>query len=119
MASHGSAVRALMGPAVFGWERKGSERFDMAGTDSILQTEKICYVTGSCGDLDKHHVYHGPRRKAADKWGCWVWLRHDVHMNLHDRDKELDRRLQRECQEAFEEKYDHETFMKVFGKNYL
>ena len=34
-------------------------------------------------------------------------------------DKQLDLRLKRECQEAFEQKYDHETFMQVFGQNYL
>lgn len=41
-------------------------------TPSLLQTEKQCYVTGSRIQLDKHHIYHGSRRKAADKWGCWV-----------------------------------------------
>ncbi len=86
---------------------------------SILQTEKECYLTGSRINLDKHHVFTGPRRKAADKWGCWVWLNHDVHMYLHQKDPELERRLKRECQERFEEIYDHDTFMRVFGKSYL
>jgi hypothetical protein len=48
-----------------------------------------------------------------------VWLRHDIHKSLHDRDKELDKRLQRECQEEFERRYGHEKFMQVFGKSYL
>lgn len=86
---------------------------------SVLQSEEECYVTGSRQDLDLHHVYAGPRRRLSDKWGCWVWLRHDVHMDLHQRDPELDRRLKRECQEAFEALYSHELFMKIFGKNYL
>ena len=86
---------------------------------SILQTEKECYVTGSRVNLDCHHIYAGPRRTASDKWGCWVWLRHELHMGLHDRDKELDRRLKRECQERFEELYGHEKFMEIFGKSYL
>ena len=88
--------------------------------DSILQNDRVCYVTGYCGDLlDKHHCFHGPRRKAADKWGCWVWLRHDIHMDLHSRDTELDRRLKRVCQEAFENRWGHWKFMEVFGKSYL
>ena len=87
--------------------------------DSIMQDEKRCYITGSEIWLDKHHIYHGSRRKAADKYGCWVWLRHDIHMELHDRNKELDRMLQRECQQRFEELYSHEEFMEVFGKSYL
>ncbi len=86
---------------------------------SIMQSERECYVTGSRVSLDCHHIYHGPRRKAADKWGCWVWLRHDVHMELHSGDTELDKRLKRECQERFEEIWSHEKFMEIFGKNYI
>ena len=40
-------------------------------------------------------------------------------MNLHDRDKELDRKLQMECQEKFEETHTREEFRKLFGKSYL
>lgn len=87
--------------------------------DSILQTEKQCFITGAVAGLDKHHIFHGPRRKAADKYGCWVWLRHDLHMELHDRNKELDKMLQRTCQERFEELYSHQEFMDIFGKSYL
>lgn len=87
--------------------------------ESLLCPVKECYITGSKVSLDKHHVYHGPRREAADKWGCWVWLRHDIHMNLHQRDPELDRQLKRECQQAFEERFGHEKFMEIFGKSYL
>ena len=87
--------------------------------DSILQTEKECFITGSRVQLDKHHVYHGPRRKIADEWGCWVWLRHDLHMGLHSGDTELDKMLKRICQERFEELHGHELFMKLFGKSYL
>ena len=86
---------------------------------SIMQSEKECYVTGATVNLDRHHCYHGPRRKAAEKWGCWVWLRHDVHMALHQWDTALDQRLKRECQRVFEEKHGHDTFMRVFGKSYL
>ncbi len=87
--------------------------------ESLLQTERECFVTGSTVNLDKHHIFHGPRRNAAEKWGCWCWLRHDLHMELHDKNKALDKMLQRACQEAFEEKYSHEEFMEVFGKSYL
>ena len=59
---------------------------------SILQDEKQCFISGAVAELDRHHVYAGSRRKDSEKWGCWVWLRHDIHMDLHDRgegDKEL------------------------------
>ena len=86
---------------------------------SIMQDEQKCFITGSQTRLDLHHVFAGANRKNSDKWGCWVWLRHDIHMELHDRDKTLDKMIRRACQERFEELYNHETFMKVFGKNYL
>lgn len=86
---------------------------------SIMQDEKECFVTGSPYGLDLHHVYADPRRKASDKWGCTVWLRHDVHMDLHQRNTALDRQIKARCQKRFEELYGHEKFMDVFGKSYL
>ena len=86
---------------------------------SIMQDEKKCFVTGSESQLDRHHVYAGSRRKASERYGCWVWLRHDIHMELHDRNKVLDKMLRRTCQEQFEAVYSHEKFMEVFGKSYL
>lgn len=89
---------------------------------SLLQNEKKCYITGSINNLHQHHIYMGANRKNADKWGCWVWLRADWHnmsnYGVHF-NRELDLKLKRECQKKFEELYDHETFMKVFHKNYL
>lgn len=86
---------------------------------SILQDEKKCFISGAETCLDKHHVFHGPRRKAAEKWGCWIWLRHDIHMDVHSKDGTIDRMLKRTCQERFEEIHGHEKFMEVFGKSYL
>ena len=76
-------------------------------------------MSGYQGPVDKHHIYAGSNRNNSELWGCWVWLRHDLHMLLHDRDKDLDKRLKRECQRAFEEQYDHKQFMDIFGKSYL
>lgn len=88
---------------------------------SIIQTgEKQCFVTGSRINLDKHHCMHGgANRKLAEKYGLWVWLRHDIHMRLHDEDKELDRQLEQDAQRAFEKKYSHEKWMQMFRKSYL
>lgn len=88
-------------------------------SDSIMQSEKVCFVTGATVNLDKHHVFHGSRRKAADKWGCWCWLEHSVHMDLHQRNTALDQALKAACQERFEALYSHEQFMQVFGKSYI
>lgn len=88
---------------------------------SILQPdEKKCFITGSRSNLDRHHIYHGmANRRISEREGCWVWLRHDIHMKLHDNDKELDRYLQQECQKAFEETHTRDEFRKLFGKSYL
>lgn len=85
-----------------------------------LDEEKVCYLTGSRIDLDCHHCVHGgANRKLAEKYGLYVWLRHDIHMLLHDKDKELDRYFEQEAQKAFEKLYSHDKWMKIFKKNYL
>lgn len=87
---------------------------------SILQTEKKCYFSGAEYELDKHHIFGGvANRKLSEKYGLWVWLKHDIHMDLHDRDKDLEIRLKQDGQRAFEKKHSHEEFMKIFRKNYL
>lgn len=87
---------------------------------SIMQDEKVCFITGSQTQLDRHHCFHGTaNRKLADKYGCWIWLRHDLHMELHQQNPELDMMIKRACQERFEELYGRKKFMEVFGKSYL
>lgn len=90
--------------------------------DSIMQDRKECYICKDVHGLHKHHVFRGSHRKAAEKWGCWVWLRWDWHngerYGVHN-NPELERWLKRECQKEFEKRYGHEKFMEVFGKNYL
>lgn len=91
--------------------------------DSILQSEKKCYITGSTLDLHKHHIFFGRGRRAlSEEYGCWVWLRADwhnssgygVHFN-HD----LDIYLKQKCQKKFEEGHSRKEFVQIFGKNYL
>ena len=90
-------------------------------TKSILQpNDKKCFITGAEFNLDKHHIYGGIKnRNLADKYGCWVWLRHDVHMRLHDSDKALDKHLKILCQKKFEETHSRDEFRKIFGKSYI
>ena len=94
----------------------------MTTADSIMQDTRECYITGDVNGLHKHHIYTGSRRKAADKYGCWVWLRYDWH-NMSDYgvhfNKRLDLELKQTCQERFEQIHGHDKFMQVFGKNYL
>lgn len=96
---------------------------------SIMQAEKVCYVTGYEGrGLDLHHCLHGSNRKNADKYGLTVYLQHSIHMALHDHRPPfngLDARLKREAQMAFERENPNNAFdpradfMRIFGRNYL
>ena len=89
---------------------------------SIMQPdgEKVCYISGSRYNLDCHHCIPGTaNRKLSEKYGLTVWLRHDIHMDLHERNNDLKMQLKQDAQRAFEEKYSHEKWMEVFGRNYL
>lgn len=90
---------------------------------SILQDAPYCRVCRTTLNLHKHHVFEGTgNRKQSEKYGCVYWLcgnhhnlsKYGAHFN-----KELELELKQEAQKKFEEMYDHETFIKVFGKNYL
>ncbi|HZK23154.1 MAG TPA: hypothetical protein VFC62_03520 [Atopostipes sp.] len=92
-------------------------------TPSIMQDTKECYVTGATHNLHRHEVYFGnPYRDLSLKWGCWLYLRADLHNQSNNGvhfNKELDNRLKRETQLKFEKLHGHEKFMEVFDRNYL
>lgn len=91
-------------------------------SDSIMQEEKVCYVTRSTVMLDKHHCLNGPLRQKADDLGLWVWLRHDVHMMLHSHMHPYENLywdLKREAQKAFEREHSREEWMSLIGRSYL
>ena len=46
---------------------------------SIMQDEKVCFLSGSLEGLERHHIYGGANRRNSAKYGLWVWLRHDLH----------------------------------------
>lgn len=90
---------------------------------SIIQTEKRCYVTGETRNLDLHHVFKGSRRNSSEKHGLTVWLRHDIHLDMHDHRKPyetLENDLKVIAQQAFEDNGGtREEFFQAFGANYL
>lgn len=89
---------------------------------SILQNEKVCFMSGCTAALERHHIFPGANRKNSAKYGLWVWLRHDLHneppAGVHHNISQM-RALQRIGQAAFEEHYPDLDFMKIFGRNYL
>lgn len=92
---------------------------------SIIQSEKVCYITGTPYNLHEHHIFEGTgTRQLSEKYGLKVWLRADWH-NMADYgvhfNKELDLELKRMAQQKAMEYYgwDTETFIKKFGRNYI
>lgn len=91
--------------------------------DSILQTERECFITGATTGLHRHHIYFGnPNRKISEKNGFWVWLRQDWHngasYGVHF-NRSLDLELKRMCQQKFEETHTRQEFIRLIRKNYL
>ncbi len=90
---------------------------------SIMQEKKECYFSGTTKNLHAHEVFYGSAyRKLSLQYGCWVYLRGDLH-NQSNRgvhyNRELDLRLKKETQAQFEKLYGHEKYMEIFDINYL
>ena len=94
--------------------------------DSILQSEKKCYITGRHDSLDCHHIFPGSaNRKISDENGFWVWLTHDYHngndpMAVHNNPNQgYDLMLKQQCQRKYEENHTRAEFIKLVGRSYL
>lgn len=90
---------------------------------SILQSEKVCYLTGRTDWLERHHIFYGRGiRPLSEKYGLTVYLNHYAHneppMGVHH-NKEADLALKRAGQKAFEKHYPNLDFLIIFGRNYL
>lgn len=90
--------------------------------DSIIQSEKKCFVCGTTYDLHDHHVFGASNRKHSEKWGLKIWLC-ARHHNMSDEgihfNKDLNLAVKQIAQRKFEEEHTHEEFMSIFGRNYL
>lgn len=91
--------------------------------ESILQSEKRCFLCGREVNLELHHAIHGvSNRKNADKYGLVVWLCQDCHTGTHGvhHNREKDLELIKYAQTRFESEYgSREEFRRIFGKSWL
>ena len=91
---------------------------------SIVQDldEEYCYVCGSTRNLELHHIMHGTaNRRLSTRFHLVCWLCRPCHTGkdgVHN-NAELNRHLQQVAQSAFEKTHTRETWMEIFGKNYL
>lgn len=93
-------------------------------SDSLMSTERRCYLCGN-PDVHKHHIYAGTgRRDASEREGCWVYLC-PPHHNMSDFgvhfDKQLDERLKRLCQKRWMARTgkSRDEFRAIFGRSYV
>lgn len=89
---------------------------------SIIQKDKCCYVCGNTRVHD-HHIFGNSNRKKSEQYGLKVWLCYEHHNGsingVHTGNQVLMNELRQLGQKAFEKKYGHDQFMKIFNKNYL
>ncbi len=89
---------------------------------------KKCFLCGRNGNGDRlelHHIFGGSRRKLSDKYGLTVYLcgercprlgRYAAHQDWQTMDY-LHKYGQRKAMK--EQGWDIETFMEIFGANYI
>ncbi len=90
---------------------------------SVMNSRKgFCYLCGREGATEEHHIFGGPNRKLSEKYGLKVYLCHACHRTGQDAvhvSAETMARLRKAGQAAFERSHDRESFMRIFGKNYM
>lgn len=90
--------------------------------ESIIQTDKECFMCHRSDTLHDHHIFGGPNRKWSEKYGLKIWLC-PAHHNMSDAgvhfNKALDLQIKQIAQREFEDTYSREDFIRIFGKNYL
>lgn len=102
-------------------------------SDSILQTEKCCFITGSTEGLHKHHIYGGnPNRRISEEQGFYIYLIpmfHNISNEGVHANHAFDVTLKKMCQLAYEDKCildqgisresARDRFRKMIGRSYL
>lgn len=89
---------------------------------SIMQSDRVCYLCGKVCGLEIHHCISGvANRKISEKYGLKVWLCHECHTgkNGAQYDPQKNILLKAEAQKAFEKDHTRTEWMKLIGKNYL
>ncbi len=92
-------------------------------SNSILQSDKRCYVCGAIRGLHDHHIYAGTAKRAiSEKYGFKVYLCAQHHnmseFGVHF-DRSLDLRLKKRCQKEFEKTHSRKEFINIIGENYI
>lgn len=95
---------------------------DKAGGECYL-CKRLLGIDTPAACREEHHVMHGmANRKLSEHYGLKVYLcpyHHRTGPGAVHTCKQTDLYLKQDAQRAFKQKYSHERWMKVFGRNYL
>jgi hypothetical protein len=72
--------------------------------------------------VHRHHVFFGQKQKKhSTKYGLLADLCYDCHegQNGVHNNYTADLELKQRYQEIYEDTFSHESFMRIFGRNYL
>lgn len=92
--------------------------------ESIIQSERECFVCHSQRFLEVHHCMHGTaNRKIADRLGLTIYLCpycHRGNAGVHH-NADLDLKIKKIAEQAYLDYYGatKEDWVRTFGKNYL
>jgi len=97
--------------------------------ESILQTERRCFICAKFGELDVHHAISGiSNRKNSDEDKLLIYLCRDCHSSLHDKGKVFidswhyitENDVKAFAQAKWEQTYgDREAFIRRYGKSFI
>jgi len=90
--------------------------------ESIIQSNRACYLCGNNSNLERHHIFAGvANRRISEREGLWVWLCHNCHTGTDGAqyDREKNQRLKQLAQTAYEKRHDRNQWMQLIRKNYL
>ena len=82
----------------------------------------MCVICGN-NATERHHVFGGANRKLSERYDLVIWVCAECHRGTHGihgkYGKARAERVKRWGQEKFEIENPGESFLKIFGRNYL
>ena len=94
--------------------------------ESIISTERKCYICKAVRGLELHHIFYGTAyRRKSEEDGLTCYLCHEHHQGytgVHGYDGyDLNTSLKREAEKKWLKHYGKtvEDFIARYGKNYL
>lgn len=88
---------------------------------SIISTYNQCFLCGSTRHIEIHHIFSGVNRKKSTKYGLVVPLCDKCHRGTNGVHNNYEKMLylRKIGQQLFNKYYPNESFIAIFGKNYL